>query len=154
MALAAFIADDWIGAAAVLALWLCIKLVATGDRLFVLPLALTFQWTQTALGVFYKGFTGREVQAHYASDYRPMVLIGLGCCLALARRHQARVDAAQIAAAPGTQPRFAFGFGPLAMVVRRQHFPRKLAARARAGLSRRSVRSSRPWIRRGSASCS
>jgi hypothetical protein len=79
-----YICDDWIGGAAILTLWLCVKLTSTHDRLFVLPLAVTFQWTQSVLGVFYKALTGREVLAHYASDYRPMVLIGLGCCLALA----------------------------------------------------------------------
>ena len=82
--LASYIVDDWIGGAAIAALWLCIKLVSTHDRLFVLPVALTFHWTQSVLGIFYRALTGREVQAHYASDYRPMVLIGLGCCLALA----------------------------------------------------------------------
>src|SRR5437868_3170750 len=79
-----YICDDWIGAAAIFALWLCVKLVSTGDRLYVLPLAITFQWTQVVLGVFYKALTGHEVQAYYASDYRPMVLMGLGCCLSIA----------------------------------------------------------------------
>ena len=66
--LAYYLADDWIAGAAIVALWLCIRLVWTDDRLFVLPLALTFQWTQTMLGVFYRAFTGREVATHHASD--------------------------------------------------------------------------------------
>ena len=73
-----YLCDDWMAPAAVLVLWLCIKLVSTGDRLYVLPLALSFQWTQCTLGIFYKPLTGHEVQAHDASDYRPMVLIGTG----------------------------------------------------------------------------
>src|SRR3979411_35456 len=80
----ACIVDDWIAGAAIVVLWLCLRLTSTDDRLFVLPAAVAFQWTETVLGMFYKGFTGREVQAIYGSDYRPMVLIGLGCCLALA----------------------------------------------------------------------
>src|SRR6478672_4455806 len=115
MALAAFIADDWIGAAAVLALWLCIKLVATDDRLFVLPAALTFHWNQTVLGIFYRGVTGREVQAHYASDYRPMVFIGLGCCLSLALGIKLGFLLRKSPPRQESQPLFAFGFGTLAM---------------------------------------
>ena len=115
MVLAAFIADDWIGAAAVLALWLCIKLVATGDRLFVLPAALTFHWNQTVLGIFYRGVTGREVQAHYASDYRPMVFIGLGCCLSLALGIKLGFLLRKSPPRQESQPLFAFGFGTLAM---------------------------------------
>jgi hypothetical protein len=60
------------------------KLVATHDRLYVLILAMTFHWMQTSLGVFYHGATGRPLQAIEFSDYRPMVLIGLGCVFALA----------------------------------------------------------------------
>ena len=76
------IADDPLVAASVVVLWLCIKLVSTHDRLYVLPLAMTFQWSQTILGMLYKAFTGREVPA-FASDYRPMVMMGMGCVLAL-----------------------------------------------------------------------
>ena len=65
-------------------LFIGLKLVATHDRLFVLPASFAFHWTQTSLGLLYFGFTGREVPAIYQSEYRPMVLIGLGCCLALA----------------------------------------------------------------------
>jgi len=60
------------------------KLVSVGNRLYVLPLAFTFHWNQTSLGVFYNGLTGRALTAIDGSDYRPMVLIGLGCCLAWA----------------------------------------------------------------------
>lgn len=114
--LAYYIADDWIAGAAIVALWLCVKLVSTGDRLFVLPLALTFQWTQTVLGVFYRAFTGREVQAHYASDYRPMVLMGLGCCLALAGGIKLGLSLRKPPDAHVRRPDFAFTFGPLLIV--------------------------------------
>lgn len=111
--LAFYIVDDWIGGAAIVALWLCIKLVSTHDRLFVLPVALTFQWTQTVLGMFYRGFTGRQVQTHYASDYRPMVLIGLGCCLALAGGIKIGFRLRKPPDPNEPRPDFAFTFSPL-----------------------------------------
>ena len=114
--LAYYLCDDWIGGAAILSLWLSIKLVSTHDRLFVLPLALTFQWTQTVLGVFYRAFTGREVQAHYASDYRPMVLMGLGCCLALAGGIKLGVSLRKPPDPNVPRPDFAFSFVPLLIV--------------------------------------
>jgi hypothetical protein len=115
-AVAAFIVDDWIAAAAVVTLWLCFKLTSTHDGLFVLPAALAFQWNQSTLGMFYKGFTGREVPAIYASDWRPMVLIGLGCCLALAAGIKLGIS---LRAAPDPKvirPDFAFTFAPLIIV--------------------------------------
>ena len=69
-------AGDWLIPVSILTLWACLKLTSTGDRLYVLPLAMTFQWSQTSLGVFYQGLTGRTVPAIELSDYRPMVLIG------------------------------------------------------------------------------
>jgi hypothetical protein len=108
-----YICDDWIGPAAVLALWLCIKLVSTHDRLYVLPLALTFQWTQVTLGVFYRALTGREVPAHYNSDYRPMVLIGIGCCLALALGIGLGLRLRKPPDEQTPRPEFAFSFKPL-----------------------------------------
>ena len=78
------IVNDWIATAAIVTLWLGFKLLVTGDRIPVLFLAFLFQWTQVTLGVFYLGLMGREVPTVYRSDYRPMVLIGLGCVLAIA----------------------------------------------------------------------
>ena len=76
-------AGDWLAAASVLTLMICVKLTWTGDGLFVLPIAIAFQWMQGSLGVMYFGFTGRTLPAIDSSDYRPMVLISFGCCLAL-----------------------------------------------------------------------
>ena len=50
----------------------------------VLATALSFQWLQVALGVFYVFFTKRPLEATLDSDYEPMVRIGLGCIIALA----------------------------------------------------------------------
>src|SRR5262249_19789719 len=49
----------------------------------VLALALTLQWVQVTIGVFYVALTGRPVQATLGSDWEPMVYIGLACVVAL-----------------------------------------------------------------------
>jgi hypothetical protein len=77
------IADDWIGAAAVATLWIVWKYMRDADGLPVLAMALTFQWMQVTIGIWYFAMTGRHLDAMDLSDYRPMVLIGLGCVLAL-----------------------------------------------------------------------
>jgi hypothetical protein len=83
-AFAALYTDDVLIGASIIVLWLIWKLTMTHDGMFVVPLALTFQWVQSTLGLFYLDFFGRSVDAVNRSDYRPMVMIGLGCCLALA----------------------------------------------------------------------
>ena len=81
---AGLVANEWIVSASLLTLLIGIKLVSTGDRLFVLPVAFAFHWLQTSIGLMYLAFAGRAVPTVELSDYRPMVLVGLGCCLALA----------------------------------------------------------------------
>jgi hypothetical protein len=108
-----YVCDDWLGTAAIVALWIAVKLVWTEDRMFVMPLALTFQWAQVALGVLYKGFSGREVQAHYASNYRPMVWMGLGCCIALAGGIKLGYMLRKPPDPNERRPEVAFGFAPL-----------------------------------------
>ena len=109
-------ADDWLPSAALLTLWLCVKLVSTGDRLYSLPMALTFQWSQVTIGVFYLGLTGRAVPAVDESDYRPMVMIGLGCCLALAAGIKLGLKARKRPDPRVPRPEYAFSFAPLVMV--------------------------------------
>ena len=77
-------ADDWIAGASILTLMVGVRLVSTGDHLYVLPAAFAFHWLQTSVGVMYLGLLGRAVPTVELSDYRPMVLVALGCCLALA----------------------------------------------------------------------
>lgn len=50
----------------------------------VIAMALTFQWLQVTVGVFYHGLTGQVLPAIEDSDYEPMVLLGLGCVAATA----------------------------------------------------------------------
>ena len=83
-AVATLYTDDLLIGASLIVLWLVWKLTMSDDGMFVVPLALTFQWVQSTLGLFYLDFFGRSVDAIDRSDYRPMVMIGLGCCLALA----------------------------------------------------------------------
>jgi len=105
--------DDALAAAAVVVLWLCLKLTATHDRVYALPLAMCFHWSQTSLGVFYLGLTGRTVPAIYSSNYRPMVLLALGCCLALAAGIRVGLATRKPPDPNVPRPGFAFGFGLL-----------------------------------------
>ena len=106
-------ANDWIAGASILTLIVGVRLVSTGDHLFVLPAAFAFHWLQTSIGVMYLGFVGRAVPTVELSDYRPMVLVGLGCCLALALG--VRLGLMLRVAPDPNQPRpgFAFSFGLL-----------------------------------------
>jgi hypothetical protein len=79
-----FLSEDWIVGLAILALWFVWKIVPAGQGPPVLGLALTFQWVQVTAAPLYLGLTGRRVPEMDAADYRPMVLVGLGCVLCLA----------------------------------------------------------------------
>jgi hypothetical protein len=63
--------------------WRYLRTPKAPDVAPVLPLAFTFQWVQVTAGIYYYAVTGRQLEAIDGSDYRPMVLIGLGCLLAL-----------------------------------------------------------------------
>lgn len=113
---AGLVTGDWLTGVSVMTLMICIRLVSTGDGLFVLPIALAFHWMQGNVGLIYLGLTGREVTAVFASDWRPMVMMALGCCLALA----AGIRLGLLVKPPPdpTKPRpgFAFSFGLLVTV--------------------------------------
>jgi hypothetical protein len=113
---AGVVTGDWLTGVSVMTLMICIRLVSTNDGLFVLPIALAFHWMQGNVGLIYLGLTGREVTAVYDSDWRPMVMIALGCCLALAAG--IRLGLLVKKAPDPTQPRpgFAFSFGLLVTV--------------------------------------
>ena len=106
-------ANDWIAGASILTLLVGMKLVSTADRLFVLPVAFAFHWLQTSIGLMYLTFTGRAVPTVELSDYRPMVLVGLGCCLALAAGIRLGLSLRPAPASSVARPGFAFGFGLL-----------------------------------------
>jgi hypothetical protein len=107
------VTDDWLAGVSALTLMICLQLVWTGDGLFVLPLAIAFHWMQGSLGVMYFGFTGRTLTAIELSDYRPMVLIALGCCLALAVGIRVGLSFKKAPDPNEPRPGFAFSFGLL-----------------------------------------
>lgn len=74
---------DWLAPVAVLLLWAIWYLLRSDEGPPVLALALSFQWAQVNAGVFYHGVTGRNLDAILLSDYRPMVLLGMGCVASL-----------------------------------------------------------------------
>lgn len=106
-------ANDWIAGASILTLFVGIRLVSTDDQLFVLPIAFMFHWLQTSLGVMYLGFAGRAVPTVELSDYRPMVLVGLGCCLALAAGIRLGLMLREAPDPTEARPGFAFSFALL-----------------------------------------
>lgn len=75
---------DWIAFAGVLCLWGFWFALRKYDNPPVIRMALSFHWLQITCGIYYFALTGREVEAMWASDYRPMVLLGLGCLTSLA----------------------------------------------------------------------
>lgn len=109
-------ADDWLVSASIVVLWLIWKLTATRDGMFVVPMALTFQWVQSTLGLFYLDFFGRSVDAIQRSDWRPMVMIGLGCCLTLAVGVWLGLRLVKPPPAAEHRPEFAFSFKLLAII--------------------------------------
>jgi len=108
-----FAMGDWLAVLSLATLYLCVKLTMTNDQVFALPLAMAFQWSQTSLGVFYNGITGRTVPAIYSSDYRPMVMLALGCCLALAAGIRIGLLTRKAPDPSVPRPGFAFGYGLL-----------------------------------------
>ena len=113
---AGLVTGDWLGGVSIMTLMICVRLVSTGDGLFVLPIALAFHWMQGNLGLFYLGLTGRQVQAVYDSDWRPMVMIALGCCLALAIGIRLGLSVKKAPDPSKPRPGFAFSFGLLVTV--------------------------------------
>jgi hypothetical protein len=109
-------ADDWLISASILVLWAIWKLTLTSDGLFVVPMALTFQWVQSTIGLFYLGFTGRTLDTIQRSDWRPMVMIGLGCCLALALGFRLGLQMLRPPRSDEVRPEFAFSFKLLVII--------------------------------------
>jgi hypothetical protein len=76
----------WIAGLAVAVLFLIWALLSTAEGPPVLALALTYQWMQVTIGLFYSTLTGEELEAMYETDWQRMMLIGLAwvTCLAVA----------------------------------------------------------------------
>jgi hypothetical protein len=83
-AVSSYLVEDWIAGLAIVALWFVWKVIPSGEGPPVLPLALTFQWVQVTAAVVYLSLTGRRIPEMDTVDYRPMVIVGLGCIVSLA----------------------------------------------------------------------
>jgi hypothetical protein len=84
---AGLVTQDWIPAVAIWVLAFGWYALRTTDGPPVLAVAFTFQWIQVTVGMFYLAVTGSRLRAFDVTDvadYRPMVLLGLGCLVVLA----------------------------------------------------------------------
>ena len=82
----ALLAEDWIAGVAIWVLWAGWHCLRREDGPPVLAMAYTFQWVQVTIGMYYHAFTGADIGAldvRAVGDYRTMMLLGLGCLLAL-----------------------------------------------------------------------
>src|SRR5437773_4392895 len=80
---AMFYAEDWIAGVAIVVIWMAWKYAKDDTGVPVLSMALTFQWVQVTSGMWYHAATGRPLKTMLISEYRPMMLIGLGCVASL-----------------------------------------------------------------------
>ena len=92
----------WIAGLAVAVLLLIWALLSTAEGPPVLALALTYQWMQVTIGLFYSTLTGEELEAMYQTDWQRMMLIGLGwvACLAVAMFYGIVLTRRRIAPSP------------------------------------------------------
>ena len=83
--IAAYWTGYWVAGFAVAVLLLVWALLARWEGPPVLALALTYQWMQVTIGIFYNAATGVEPEAMVTTDWQPMVILGLICitCLAI-----------------------------------------------------------------------
>ena len=77
------LSQDWIAALGIWVLLAGWRYLRVGIGSPVLALAFTFQWVQVMAGVYYHAVTRSPLPAMDLLDYRPMLLIGLGCLVAL-----------------------------------------------------------------------
>ncbi len=83
-AIAGWIASgDWLAGLSLGALALPWVLLQADEGPPVLALACTMQWVSCSIGFFYFLITGRPLDATIYSDYRTMVMLGLGCVVAM-----------------------------------------------------------------------
>src|SRR5262245_6256919 len=76
------LSGDWLIGACLLVLGLGWVVLQPDEGPPVIALAFSMQWVSVCVGLFYHNLTERPLDATIHSDYRTMVLIGLGCLLA------------------------------------------------------------------------
>jgi uncharacterized membrane protein len=108
---------DWIAGVALGVLALCWTLLPSDEGPPVLALAATMQWIAVCIGFFYVLVTGRPLEATLRTDYRTMVLLGLGCVLALILGLTAgRYLIGRMGPPQGVRPAYALTFKTLLLV--------------------------------------
>ena len=80
---ALYASGDGLVALSLAVLWFIWKALPVDGMPPVLPLALSFQWFQAAGGLIYCVAFDRDLPALHVPEYRAMVLIGLGCVMAV-----------------------------------------------------------------------
>jgi hypothetical protein len=80
---AIYLCGHWLAGLSVAVLLLIWRMLPAREGPPVLALAMTTQWTQVTIGVFYAGLTGRPMVTIERSEYQPMVLMGLASVVAL-----------------------------------------------------------------------
>src|SRR5262249_18481306 len=76
--------NDWLFGAAIGVLWLIWRMLPDDNGPPILALAMTYQWVQVTVGMFYSLVTGRTLLPMLSVDYRPIVMISLVSVLTLA----------------------------------------------------------------------
>lgn len=74
----------WLAGLAIGVLWFGWQILPCYEGPPVLALAFTFQWLQITAGTFYHGLTGRLLPANMVAETPKMILLSLGCLIALA----------------------------------------------------------------------
>src|SRR5215470_16358908 len=76
------VSGDWLIGVSLMVLALGWVVLQPDEGPPVIALAFSMQWVSVCVGLFYFTVIDRPLEATIHSDYRTMVLIGLGCLLA------------------------------------------------------------------------
>jgi hypothetical protein len=101
---------DWMPAVAIWVLWAAWRSLRAREGPSVLAMAFTFQWVQVTAGLWYYTLTGIRLPALDLSDYRPAILIGLGCLVALLLGLRLGMEIIRLPPVTNTEPEQAFGW--------------------------------------------
>jgi hypothetical protein len=77
------LANDWIASAALATLFVGWRYMFREQGPPIVAVAFSNQWLQVTVGILYFAMSGRKVVEMRTDDYRPMVVLGLGCVIAL-----------------------------------------------------------------------
>ena len=107
-------AGDWLMPACAVTLWACLRLTQTHDRLYVLPAAIAFQWSQTQSGRLLQRVHGTQAagdqRQRLSADGPDRARLCAGARRWRARRPEDRGKRPTLSEA---RPDFAFTFPPL-----------------------------------------